>query len=264
MLVNQMARHRLQNFFIFLLIVIAAMVLVYVLSYFNWFVHISEPPIQVSSSTPEVLSTAAEPVASSSDAPKPREVARKWKKTMTTVFWVGEPADADNAFITNVESYWDEYWQKSYGGVDDPNCRKGYYPCGFTPKENPFYFALPYAEDLHGVLKDSAKQIPWYGKDDKPLLKNRWIIVRHQGHTCYAQWEDVGPMNEDDFAYVFGNAEPSNTFEVRAGLDTSPALWNCLQMSDNGLTEWAFVDAGEVPAGPWKDIVTTSGRSWGN
>jgi hypothetical protein len=184
---------------------------------------------------------------------------------MTTNFWVGEPADADNAYITNTESYWDEKWQDHFGGVDSPDCRYHYDPCGFKPTENPFYFALPYAEyDAAGTLKASAKQVPWYGKDSQQLLKNRWIAVKHNGVTCYAQWEDVGPNGEDDFGYVFGKEKPNNTFGEKAGLDASPALWKCLHMSDNDVTDWAFVSASDVPAGPWNDIVTTSGTSWGN
>jgi hypothetical protein len=32
----------------------------------------------------------------------------KFKSTMTTLFRVGEPSDADNAFIPNDVSYWDK------------------------------------------------------------------------------------------------------------------------------------------------------------
>src|SRR5262249_21858566 len=144
-------------------------------------------------------------------------------------------------------------------------------PCKFSPKENPFYFALPYAEyDANGTLKNTAKKVPWYsaslfrldGSESTQLLKNRWIVVKHAGNICYAQWEDVGPNGEDDFAYVFGSAKPTNTFGEKAGLDASPALWKCLGMTDNGETQWAFVDASVVPSGPWKDTVTTSGTSW--
>jgi hypothetical protein len=38
-----------------------------------------------------------------------------FKSTMTTLFWVGEPSDADNAFIPNNASYWDKDWQRHYG-----------------------------------------------------------------------------------------------------------------------------------------------------
>jgi hypothetical protein len=78
----------------------------------------------------------------------------------------------------------------------------------------------------------------------------------------YAQWQDVGPNHEDDFDFVLGRAtKPQNTFEARAGLDVSPAVWHYLGMNDNGLTALRFADAAEVPLGPWTDIVTTSGNN---
>ncbi len=186
------------------------------------------------------------------------------KTVMTTVFWVGEGSTAENGYISNAQSYWDEYWGESFGGVDDPENRCGYAPCTFTPKENPFYIALPYTEfnEIGTALKPSAKTIPWYGKDDLPLLKNRWVEVMYQGTMCYGQWQDVGPFLEDDFSYVFGFEEPKNTFGVKAGLDISPALWDCLGMTDNSMTSWRFVDAKDVPPGPWLAVVTTSGISW--
>ena len=66
-----------------------------------------------------------------------------FKSTMTTLFWVGEPSDADNYFIPNDVSYWYNQWQLSFGGVDDPEHRNGYWPAEFKPHENPFYVALP-------------------------------------------------------------------------------------------------------------------------
>ena len=69
-----------------------------------------------------------------------------FKTTMTTMFWVGEQADAENAYIPNHQSYWDKDWLASFGGVDDPWHRNGHWPAGFAPKENPFYVALPYGE----------------------------------------------------------------------------------------------------------------------
>ncbi len=265
---------------VFVLSLLLACALLYFISYEN------APSATVgvtdiaSSSVRATETTGVSTATASSTSPKAQKdasgalkTATPWKKTMTTYFYVGEPSDADNAYIPNDASYWDEKWQAHFGGIDSPNCRSGYIPCEFTPKENPFYFALPYAEyDPAGKLKVSAQRVPWYkpsffnidGTENTQLLKNRWIAVRHAGQTCYAQWEDVGPNGEDDFAYVFGKAAPINTFGAHAGLDASPALWKCLHMSDNDYTEWAFVDASAVPAGPWKDIVTTSGTSWGN
>src|SRR5262249_46319086 len=62
----------------------------------------------------------------------------------TTVFWVGEGADESNANIHNRSSVWVEDWVGAFGGIDDPEKRCNMLPCDFTPKENPFYFALPY------------------------------------------------------------------------------------------------------------------------
>jgi hypothetical protein len=103
------------------------------------------------------------------------------KQAWTTCFWVGEPSGKENAYIPNDCSYWDDEWMKHLGGVDDPDPLNGYHPAKFTPKQNPFYFALPYGErDDNDRLKENAEQVPWYaewrqGKATEPLLKNRWI-----------------------------------------------------------------------------------------
>lgn len=191
----------------------------------------------------------------------------EYKSTITTLFWVGEKADASNDYIANDESYWDEEWQEHFGGVDDPLYRCGYHPCMFTPRENPFYVALPYGEFKEGSsrYKTSAAQVPWasVGNTPRPLLKNRWVEVRYGTQTCYGQWQDVGPGESDDFAYVFDSAAmPQNSFGLRAGLDISPALWTCLGLETNATTSWRFIEERHVPEGPWKDIVTTSGITW--
>src|ERR1700733_12767235 len=86
---------------------------------------------------------------------------QNFKRTMTTIFWIGEDANAENAFIPNYESYWDPNWLSNFGGVDSPDDRNGYMPAAFTPRQNPFYIALPFGEaDEHGILKESAKKIP--------------------------------------------------------------------------------------------------------
>jgi hypothetical protein len=178
------------------------------------------------------------------------------------VFWVGEPADASNANITNTVSSWDEAWQAHYGGVDDPNSRNGYVPAAFAPKENPFYFALPYSDfDDNGNRKSSAGNCPnaaALAGSDASWCKNAWIKITHAGKTTYAQWEDTGPLEEDDTAYVFGTARPKNTWGAKAGLDVSPAVRDFLGLQDVDSVSWSFVGAGSVPAGPWKSVVTTS------
>src|SRR5262249_7551020 len=70
----------------------------------------------------------------------------RMKRTWTTCLWVGDASDKENADITNDCSSWDDEWMKHFGGVDGPAPRNGYHPAKFTPKQNPFYFALPYGE----------------------------------------------------------------------------------------------------------------------
>lgn len=186
-----------------------------------------------------------------------------FKRAMTTLFWVGESSNAENDFIANHASYWDKHWQTSYGGIDDPRRRNGHWPAKFKPRENPFYVALPYGEFTDAdKLKSDARRVPWFRRGVSPLLKNRWLEISRKGRSCYAQWQDVGPCSEDDFAFVFGKAtKPRNSFDAKAGLDVSPAVWHYLSMKDNGWTAWRFVDAAAVPNGPWTEIVTTSGNN---
>lgn len=184
------------------------------------------------------------------------------KNIITTVFWVGETENESNGFIANIASAWDANWLQSYGGVDSPDNRRGYVPAGFTPKENPFYFALPYddiAED--GSYKPSAawcQALSANPAKGHSWCKNAWIAIRSSGKIVYAQWEDVGPFEENDTAYVFGTNRPRNTEGERAGLDVSPAVRDYLGLSDVARTDWGFVRFDDVPDGPWKTTVTTS------
>ena len=185
------------------------------------------------------------------------------KNVMTSVFWVGEAADAENDHISNVPSAWDEDWQAHYGGFDDPNHRNGYHPATFTPRENPFYFALPYNDfntdgTEHKYTGGSCLPYTPHTDDSYSWCKNVWIAISYNGKTAYAQWEDVGPNEEDDPDYVFGTAKPKNTFGVHAGLDVSPAVRDYLGLDGDDHTSWTFVTPDVVPKGPWKDIVTTS------
>lgn len=188
----------------------------------------------------------------------PKELEFSHTNVITTVFWVGEGADAENAFISNTSSAWDTDWQSHFGGLDDPNERNGWFPAGFIPKENSFYVALPYNDiDEKGHRKKDAKNCP-LARDDHiaSWCKNAWVAIRYHGNIAYAQWEDVGPNNEDDAAYVFSNAAPKNTFGVHAGLDVSPAVRDYLGLDGDDLTDWTFVDEDDVPDGPW--FITTT------
>jgi hypothetical protein len=179
-----------------------------------------------------------------------------------TVFWVGEAATAENAYIPNNASAWDSQWQSHFGGVDTPENRQkdGKWPAGFTPKENPFYAALPYKEfDENGTVRPDAARIPWYSATEPPhkghsILKNHWVKVAYGGRVAYTQWEDVGPMNIDDSSYVFGTSPPKFAL---SGIDLSPATAHYLGIDGKAVVSWQFADETAIPDGPWKEIVTT-------
>jgi len=146
-----------------------------------------------------------------------------------------------------------------FGGVDHPFNRCGYEPCGFKPKENPFYVALPYDDmEEDGRRKAVNSFIPWDAPGAKrSLLKNRWVAIRANGITCYAQWQDVGPFEKDDRHYVFGAAvTPKNTKGESAGIDLSPAVRDCLKVGGLSRVLWRHVEGHEVPGGPWKRTIT--------
>jgi hypothetical protein len=179
---------------------------------------------------------------------------------ITTYFWVGEKASGDNGYISNFASAWDSHWEDHYGGEDSPSPRNGFQPAGFTPKENPFYFALPYSDiDKKGDRKTTAASCPLA---DQHLVyswcKNNWIAIRHNGKVAYAQWEDAGPFGEDDLNYVFGASAPANQRGSGAGLDVSPAVRDYLGLDDVDNTDWAFVNATAVPDGPWRSTITST------
>ncbi|HSX28341.1 MAG TPA: hypothetical protein VLF60_02730 [Candidatus Saccharimonadales bacterium] len=209
-------------------------------------------PLTNSKSTPTGLAGSSSSNSSSGD----------WTHThiTTTFFWVGEPADSENDYITNVASAWDDQWQQHFGGADTPQSRNGWWPAAFKPKENPFYIALPYNDfDAKGKRKASAQKcLPTAVQTDanRSWCKNSWVMIRHNGQVVYAQWEDAGPLGEDDVDYVFGNSAFRNTWGAKAGLDVSPAVHDYLHLQDVDTTDWSLVPASKVPDGPWKQIVT--------
>lgn len=186
----------------------------------------------------------------------------------TTFFWVGEKGGDDNKDISNSPSCWDDKWSTHFGGVDNPKKRKGFFPAAFKPKENPFYFALPYNDfNSKGNRKSGLDAyIPWFKEKkwsgNESVCKNRWIKIIKGDKIVYAQWEDAGPFGENDVEYVFGVAQPKNKTNDHAGLDVSPAVHDFLGLSDVDKTSWQFIDAKDVPDGPWKKIITNSNIYW--
>ncbi len=183
------------------------------------------------------------------------------RNIMTTVFWIGERPTARNP-VPNNRSAWDANWARNYGGYDnpDPRYRRNFAPVGFTPRQNPFYIALPYCDVSRGNTKPEARNIiPWFRdcfeKPGKTVLKGRWIAIHHGGKTAFAQWEDCGPFRTDHWQYVFsrdGSVKPRPNLNRGAGLDISPAVRDYLGMGKNDFCDWKFVEASSVPDGPWK------------
>ncbi|MEY2487714.1 MAG: hypothetical protein QOE73_583 [Verrucomicrobiota bacterium] len=184
-----------------------------------------------------------------------------WKRDIvTTVFWIGEQPTANNP-VPNRSSSWDKNWTSSYGGFDDPNPsrRSDYIPVKFTPRQNPFYCALPYNDKANtGHRPEAARVVPWfkeaYQGPGVSTCKGRWIAIRKGNRTVYAQWEDAGPFRTDHWQYVFGSERPKPNLNKGAGLDVSPAVRDYLGLQPTDVTDWKFVDFKDVPTGPWSKL----------
>lgn len=182
-----------------------------------------------------------------------------WKNNIvTTVFWIGEDASGNNP-VPNHKSSWDLNWQANYGGFDNPDTssRKNYIPVGFTPRQNPFYCALPYNDVTHGQFKPEAPLvIPWFKREytdqGHSVCKDHWVAIRKGNRICYAQWEDCGPFRTDHFQYVFQNEKPKPNLNGGAGLDVSPAVRDYLGLAPTDVTDWQFVEVRDVSPGPWR------------
>jgi hypothetical protein len=179
------------------------------------------------------------------------------RRIVTTIFWIGERPRGNNP-VPNARSSWDRYWYYNYGGYDnpDPGSRRNFIPINFVPRQNPFYFALPYNDVQGGHTKHEATQvIPWFkqafARSGQTVLKDRWIAVQHGNKVCYAQWEDCGPFRTDDWRYVFGKERPRPNLNQGAGLDVSPAVRDYLGLGVKDVCDWKFVEFREVPPGPW-------------
>lgn len=225
------------------------------------------PRVVIPVAPPQQRAAAATPPPGSAGAGQPRTTLAgapgrtiyPWKQNITaTVFWIGEEPSGNNPTPNN-KSSWDQEWVKNFGGYDDPDPakRSDFRPLGFIPKLNPFYVALPYNDvDGPGAHRPEApRAIPWFRlvnpEPGKTTLKGRWLQIVFNGKSCFAQWEDCGPWVTDDWQYVFGNQPPKNTNNNGAAIDVSPAVRDFLGMRSGDKVHWRFVEASQVPAGPW-------------
>ncbi|MCX6879929.1 MAG: hypothetical protein NTW21_39920 [Verrucomicrobia bacterium] len=211
-------------------------------------------------SRPTAPSTLVRPVAPASGVLYP------WRLHVTiTVFWIGEQATDRNP-VANRKSSWDQNWLANYGGYDDPeptnriaNHTTGEFrPKTFVPKLNPFYVALPYNDVVSSNQHktEASRVIPWFARmrpePGESVCRGRWLQIYNGRRSCYAQWEDCGPWVTDDWEYVFGSKPPKTTQNGAAGLDISPAVRDFLGLASGKKVHWRFVEAAQVPYGPWK------------
>lgn len=184
------------------------------------------------------------------------------KEILTTVFWVGERAKPNSGWSSNLDSAWDMRWKENFGGLDSPVYRKGFFPAKFRPKQNPFYVALPFNDISNPEYLEDCDLLKFFkarkASRTSSVCKNRWIEITYNGKSCYAQWQDVGPIFTDDYAYVFRGNEPRAHVRDMAGLDVSPSVRDFLDLKHSARTSWRFVDESKVPQGPWKSVVTRS------
>ena len=205
-----------------------------------------------------------------------------------SIFWIGEPAGESNAYITNEETAWHSDPVGAFGGIDgptDPNAAisgpqdiardEHGMPTEFTPRFNPYYFALPANEfDEQGPIPGAREHSPWSDEpvaDDESLFLGRWIKIWPVGdpeRVTYGQWLDTGPFVEQDYEYVFGDGSQRPANEVNrsadnlgAGIDLSPAMALALGAEGgSGDFSWQFVDTAAVPNGPWSAYPPISNR----
>jgi hypothetical protein len=185
----------------------------------------------------------------------------------TTLFWIGERPSENNP-VPNCKSSWDQHWMESYGGYDDPDATKRlanhttgeFRPKTFVPKLNSFYVALPYNDVISSSAHkpEAPRVIPWFARQrpepGESVCKGRWVQIYNGQRSCYAQWEDCGPWVTDDWEYVFGTANkpPKTKQNGGVGIDLSPAIRDYLNLASGKKVHWRFVEAAEVPYGPWK------------
>lgn len=84
----------------------------------------------------------------------------------------------------------------------------------------------------------------------RALYRFVWLRNPANGTRAIALVGDVGPWNEHDDPYVFGGARPAAERGIdergretnEAGIDLSDATWRALEMRDNTIIEWGFLE----------------------
>src|SRR5712692_6812703 len=181
-------------------------------------------------------------------SPPPKAGERyPWKRQIvTTVFWIGEAPSGNNP-VPNRSSSWDKDWARSYGGFDDtsPAHRSEYLPVKFTPRQNPFYCALPYNDKASaGHRPEATRVIPWfqeaYQGSGVSVCKGRWVAISNGNRTAYAQWEDAGPFRTDHGHTMFDNECLMHHLKKGARIDVFRSVGDYVRLKLTDVTHWRF------------------------
>lgn len=107
---------------------------------------------------------------------------------------------------------------------------------------------LPGGKTSTGYLIDAI--VPFVALPSTAALRLWvWVSNPRTGKSIKALVLDVGPWNEHDHAYVFGDARPAaeSGTDTRgrttngAGIDLGEAVWTALGMTDNDPVTWEFM-----------------------
>ena len=153
-----------------------------------------------------------------------------FKETMTTMFWVGEPADAANDFIPNHESYWDKDWLANFGGVDDPIRPRTAIgrPASRRRRIRSTWRCPTASSPSDGRLKIEARERALVSPRRRPAAQEplgrdparRPLLLRPMAGCRSVRRGRLSPSCSAP-SHI-----PLNTFDAKAGLDVSPAVWH--------------------------------------
>ena len=198
-----------------------------------------------------------------------------WRQNITaSVFWIGPRPDEGDT-VSNKEVERSEAWAARFGGVDNPDAAARiadhdtgeFRPKDFIPRLNPFYIALPYTDIASpGNHKpEASKVVPWFAsvnpKAGMSVLNGRWVQIYNGKRSCYAQWEATGPRGGDDWEYVFHGKPPKSAVEKGAAIGIAPSVRDYLGLQSGQKCHWRFVEAAQVPYGPWKKYGLAAGAA---
>lgn len=191
------------------------------------------------------------------------------------IIWIGADYNTSVAPRVKIPTGWKSESAETFGGIDRPESENRiadhktgeFRPKAFIPKLNPFYIALPYNDLMPaGDRKPEASRvIPWYDREPPPpgesACKGRWLQIYYNNRSCFAQWQDVHPHSPNDWQYVFGSRSAESFGSGRPAIRVAPAVRDYLSLPKDGVVHWRFVDAYQVPHGPWKKYGTLSASS---